>query len=69
MLPALVFGLRFQNQTLLVASALYGSGLAHMAGLFFLAASADFRYSHWMITTTVLATSLVVLELVRATRR
>lgn len=68
-LPVLVFGLRFQNQTLLVASALYGSGLAHMAGLFFLAASADFRYSHWMITTTVLATSLVVLELVRATRR
>ena len=68
-LPALVLGLRFQNQALLVASALYGSGLAHMAGLFFLAASADFRYSHWMITTTVLATSLLVLELVRAIRR
>ena len=68
-LPALVFGLRFQNHTLLVASALYGSGLAHMGGLFFLAASADFRYSHWMITTTVLATSLVALELVHARRR
>lgn len=68
-LPTLVIGLRFQNHALLVATALYSSGLAHMAGLFFLAASADFRYSHWMITTTVLATSLVVLELVHAARR
>lgn len=67
--PTLFFGLRMQNHTLLVASALYASGLAHMIGLFFLAASADFRYSHWMITTTVLATSLVMLELVHAARR
>lgn len=66
LLPTLLLGLRLQNQPLLVAAALYGSGLAHMAGLFLTAASADFRYSHWLITATVLATSLVALEMARA---
>lgn len=69
LLPTLVAGLRFQCPPLLVAAALYGSGLAHMAGLFFIAASGDFRYSHWMVTTTLLATSLVALELARAAYR
>lgn len=69
LLPTLVAGLQLQSQPLLVAAALFGSGLAHMAGLFFIAASGDFRYSHWMVTTTVLATSLVALELARAAYR
>lgn len=68
LLPALVVGLRFQNDALLLAAALYGSGLAHMVGLFLLAGSADFRYSHWMITATVLGTSFVFLEIVRLLR-
>lgn len=65
-IPTLALGLRLQNETLLIAAALFGSGVAHMVGLFFFAPSADFRYSHWMITTTVVATSLVLLEIARA---
>jgi hypothetical protein len=68
LVPALVFGLRLRNDSLLIASALYASGLTHMLGLFFFAASADFRYSHWTITATVVATSLVLLELFRFIR-
>lgn len=37
------------------------SGLLHMAGLFFVAVSSDFRYSYWMLTATVLSTILCVL--------
>jgi hypothetical protein len=68
LIPNLVLGLRLQNHALLVASALYGSGLAHMTGLFFFAVSPDFRYSHWLITTTVLATSLIMLEMVQTAK-
>lgn len=68
-LPTLVFGLRRRNDALLLAAALYGSGLVHMIGLFFLAASADFRYSHWMIVTTTLGSVLVLLELLNAVQR
>lgn len=68
-LPTLVFGLRRRNDALLLAAALYGSGLVHMIGLFFLAASADFRYSHWMIVTTTLGSGLVLLELLNVVQR
>jgi hypothetical protein len=68
LLPTLVLGLQLKNDALLLSTALYGSGLAHMAGLFFLACSADFRYSHWMITASTLGTSFVLLEIVRALR-
>jgi hypothetical protein len=63
--PTLVIGLRRRDDSLVMASALYASGLAHMVGLFFFAASADFRYSHWMITATVVASSLVLLDVSR----
>lgn len=66
LIPTLIFGLRFQNDALLLASALFGSGLAHMAGLFFVVHSADFRYSHWMIVATTLGTGFVLLESARA---
>ena len=66
--PTLVLGLRRQSVRLLSASALYASGIAHMAGLFFVAASADFRYSHWTIAATTVATALVVLELMAGWR-
>lgn len=67
--PVLSFGLRRQSIRLLSASALYASGIAHMAGLFFFAASPDFRYSHWMIAATVVATAIVALELVAECRQ
>jgi hypothetical protein len=35
------------------------SGLAHEGGLFFLAPSAEYRYSHYMIYTSVLALLLL----------
>lgn len=67
--PTLMLGLIFKNDALLLSSALYGSGFGHMAGLFFFAGSADFRYSHWMITASALGTSFVLLEIVRALKK
>lgn len=63
--PALVMGVRAGGGIWLLSASLYGSGLAHMAGLFFLAASSDSRYSHWLITATVLATTLITMQLLR----
>lgn len=63
-IPALVYGLRFDSTVFMLISALYASGLAHMVGVFCFAVSPDFRYSHWMITTTVLASMLLILEFI-----
>ncbi|MFN3721012.1 MAG: hypothetical protein ACK4UW_19120 [Rhizobium rhizophilum] len=52
-----------RSDKILISSALYLSGLLHMLGLFFVAQSADFRYSHWLITTTMLATVILALQL------
>lgn len=60
--PALLLGLRTGSSMLMLAAALYASATAHTAGLFFFAASADFRYSHWTITATIIATSILALN-------
>lgn len=57
---ALVAALRTRDEVPLLAAALLASGLCHMAGLFFIAMSGDYRYSHWMITTTLLAAVLLL---------
>lgn len=62
--------LRVENRALAVA--ILCSGLLHMVGLFFVAGAPDFRYSHWMILSTVLALAIVVRDKavsVRSTRR
>lgn len=63
--PVLLVGLRQGDRTLLTAAALYGSGLAHAAGVFAVAVTPDFRYSHWTITATALATALVAVACIR----
>lgn len=65
-LPAFLVGLRLRDRSLLLVAALYASGLAHMAGLFFFAVTPDFRYSHWLIATTALASGLLLLKVLRA---
>jgi hypothetical protein len=52
-----------------VALALLSSGLGVELSLFFLAHSADYRYSHWMICTTILATILVFAARLRGKAR
>lgn len=56
---------RKNSDGLFIASLLYLSGLLHMMGLFFVAQSADFRYSHWLITTAVLASVITAVTLTR----
>jgi len=48
-----------------LAAALLLSGLGIEMSLFFLAHSADYRYSHWMICTTILAGILVFADRLR----
>jgi hypothetical protein len=48
--------------------ALVTSGLLSMVGLVFVAPTPDFRYSHWMVVATILATILVVVRRYRAGR-
>jgi hypothetical protein len=50
-----------------LAAALLLSGIGMELSLLFLAHSADYRYSHWMICTTVLAAILLFVERGRAT--
>ena len=52
-----------------VAMALLLSGLGIEMSLFFLAHSSDYRYSHWMICTTILAAILVFAERLRGNPR
>jgi hypothetical protein len=42
-----------------IAGALLASGLVYQAAWFFVAPTADYRYSHWFVTMTVVATILV----------
>lgn len=60
---ALYYTIKKSSDLLMLATALYLSGLLHMVGLFFFTASGDNRYSHWMILTTVLATAVLFGEL------
>lgn len=60
---ALFYTVKKGSELFMLAMALYLSGLLHMVGLFFFTASGDNRYSHWMILTTVLATTVLVGEL------
>jgi hypothetical protein len=54
--PILIaFSIWTRDHRLAIASLICLSGLLHMLGLFFVVLSSDFRYSHWMITTTVLS--------------
>jgi hypothetical protein len=53
-----------RRDTLLFA--LLGSGLLYEASLFIGAAAPDFRYSHWMVTTTILAMAIIFGERLRA---
>jgi hypothetical protein len=43
--------------------ALGGSGLAYELALFFLAPSADYRYSHWLVMSTWVLLAAVAVEL------
>lgn len=65
-LPVFLAGMRLKDRALLLVAALYASGLAHMAGLFFFAVTPDFRYSHWLIATTMLASGLLLVEVLLA---
>lgn len=66
-LLALVFvPLAWRDRELL---ALYASGLCYELSLFPFAPSPDVRYSHWLMTTTVIATVMLVHKRMRATRR
>lgn len=51
---SLILALRWNDPVMWMSSALFASGLCHMAGLFFSALSSDFRYSHWLVVTTSL---------------
>lgn len=64
-LPVLALGLALADRLLQTAGALYASGVCHMAGLFFFAVTPDFRYSHWLITATAIASGLLALALAR----
>lgn len=59
----IAFAIRKGDQVLMLGSALLLSGLAHMVGLFFIAGSGDFRYSHWLVVSTCLG---IVIVLVRS---
>lgn len=61
--PVLAFGLKLRDKLLQASGALYASGVCHMGGLFFFAVTPDFRYSHWLLTATALATALLLLDL------
>lgn len=61
--PALYFSIKIKSEPLTLSVMLYSSGILHMVGLFFFAASGDNRYSHWMIFTTVLATAVLFADL------
>lgn len=56
---AFILNLRLWEPMLLSACALAGSCLFHTVGLFFTAVSADFRYSHWSIISSLLSFLLV----------
>jgi hypothetical protein len=60
----LAFSLRNQ-----LAAALLLSGIGMELSLFFLAHSSDYRYSHWMICTTLLAAILVFTDRLRGNQR
>jgi hypothetical protein len=60
--PTWVSASRRGSSLCYLAFFLYLSGLFHMGALFFVAASSDSRYSHWMILATVLATALLWVE-------
>jgi hypothetical protein len=45
--------------------ALLASGISYELGLFFVAPSPDFRYSHWMVTCAILATVILVARRVK----
>lgn len=62
-LPVIYFAVKLNSTPLLLIGLLYLSGVLHMFGLFFFAASGDSRYSHWMIFTTVLASAILFAEL------
>ncbi|HLL22663.1 MAG TPA: hypothetical protein VK427_11050 [Kofleriaceae bacterium] len=49
-----------------LAAALLLSGLGMQLSLFFLAHSADYRYSHWMVCTTVLAAIVLFVQRFRS---
>lgn len=63
-LPAIREGLRHGSAEAFGAAALFASGFAHMLGLFPFAASADFRYSHWMIICAVCGGALLTIAFV-----
>jgi hypothetical protein len=63
-LTVVLLGLALKNP---VALALLLSGLGMELSLFFLAHSADYRYSHWTICTTILASILVFAARLRGT--
>ena len=58
----LFLGIKLQNSIYLLVSMLYLSGIANMAVLFFLVASTDFRYSHWLIVSCSIGSILSLLE-------
>lgn len=61
-IPCYLMGLRRGNPMLLASAGLFASGLLHMMSLYFLAASADYRFSHWLVTSTSLGCIILVLE-------
>lgn len=61
--PVLYYSIKKNSEPLALSATLYLSGLLHMVGLFFFAASGDTRYSHWMVLATVLATAVLLSEL------
>jgi hypothetical protein len=63
-LPAIREGLRHGSVEAFGAAALFASGVTHMLGLFPFAASADFRYSHWMIICAVSGGALLTIAFV-----
>ncbi len=62
-LPVFGLGLVLRDRLLQASGALYASGVLHMGGLFFFAVTPDFRYSHWLLTATAVATGLLALFL------
>jgi len=50
-------------------AAVLASGLVVEASLFFIAPSADYRYSHWMITSTCVALIMIVARITSAQHR
>ena len=62
-LPVFGLGLMLRDRLLQASGALYASGVFHMGGLFFFAVTPDFRYSHWLLTATAVASGLLALFL------